>query len=414
MSPTTVSASADADTVPHRPAKAALGEHAPTKPRSQSPNLAVEPADFGETFVVGADRVRLLRDGIAAHAAMLAAIEGAKQEVLLEIYWIGADLVGRRFRDALVERATAGISVRVIYDAVGSFGVTRGFWAPLIQAGGQVREFSPIAPWRHRFRLARIHLRDHRKNLVVDHEIGFAGGINLGDAWAPAEGSGWRDDAIEIRGSAARTIREVFFQVWTDLGGASPAGLVVAAPTGARVHVLTNEIAGGPDRALRRAYLWGIRHAHTSIMITSAYFLPGATFLFALRRAARRGVRVRVLLPGRSDVWVVSLAMQSIIGRLLQDGVGVFAYSGRILHSKTAVFDERFAMVGSHNLDVLSWKYNLECNVVVDDDAFARHVARSFEADCSQAQQLSLAAWRSRPWALRSAAWFFALFRNFL
>jgi len=371
-------------------------------------------ADAATAFTVGADRVRLLRDGVVAHGAMLDAIRGAKHEILLEMYWIGADHVGRRFRDALAERASAGVTVCVVYDAVGSFGLPREFWSPLIQAGGEVREFSPIAPWRRRFRFARVRFRDHRKNLVVDQEIGFAGGINLGDAWAPTEGPGWRDDAIEIRGSAAYTIREAFFRVWTDLGGTAPPSLVISAPAGGRVHVLTNEIMGGPNRTIRRAYLWGIRHAQTSIVIASAYFLPGPLFLFALRRAARRGVRVRVLVPGRSDVWVVALAARSIIGRLLQDGVEVFAYSGRILHSKTAVFDERFAMIGSHNLDALSWKFNLECNVVVDDAAFAAHAARSFDADCAHAEQLSLEEWRSRPWTLRLVAWFVAFFRELL
>ena len=370
----------------------------------------------GETFVVGANRVRLLRDGTVAHAAMLEAILAARDEILLEMYWIGADRVGRRFRDALAERARAGVVVRIIYDSVGSFGLPGDFWAPVLEAGGRVREFSPVAPWRRRFRFARIHFRDHRKNLVVDREIGFAGGINLGDAWAPPEGPGWRDDAIEIRGEAAPRIREAFFRVWARLGDSPSAEAEAEASTqaGSPVRVLTNEILGHPNRAIRRAYLWGIRHAQTSIEIESAYFLPGPLFLHALRNAARRGVRVRVLVPARGDVWLVTLATSSIIGRLLEDGIEVFAYSGRILHAKTAVFDERFAMIGSHNLDALSWRFNLECNVVVDDAAFAAHVARSFDADCADSRRLTLSEWRSRPRVLRVAAWFVALFRELL
>ena len=335
----------------------------------------------GGTFTVGLDRLRLLRDGTIAHAAMLEAIVVARHEVLLEMYWIGADHAGGRFRDALAERARAGVAVRVICDAIGSWGLPSDFWSGLIEAGGEVREFSPVAPWRRRFELSRIRFRDHRKNLIVDREIGFVGGINLGDAWAPLEGLGWRDDAVEIRGHTALRIREAFLKVWKDLGGTAPAegdapSTDVVAPKDARVRVLTNEIVGGPNRAIRRAYLEGIASAQRSIMIASAYFLPGAIFLFALRQAARRGVRVRVLVPARSDVWVVTLATSSILGRLLDDGVEVFAYSGRILHSKTAVFDERSVMIGSHNLDALSWKFNLECDVVVDDPAFAAHAAR--------------------------------------
>ncbi len=344
---------------------------------------------------------------------MLRAIAEARTEILLEMYWIGADHVGRRFRDALAERAAAGIAVKLIYDAIGSYGAPGDFWAPLLAHGGEVREFSPIAPWHRRFQLSRIRYRDHRKNLVVDGEVGFAGGINLGDQWAPEVGPGWRDDAVEVRGPSALRIRQAFFRVWGDLGG-EPEETAAPAPEGALVRVLTNEIVGGPDRAIRSAYLDAIRGARVSILLASAYFLPGPVFLLALREAARRGVQVRVLLPARSDVWLVTMAAGSIIGRLLADGIEVFAYEGRILHSKTAVFDETTAMVGSHNLDAMSWRFNLECNIVVDDPAFAAHAARSFERDCRDAHSVSLEAWKSRPWPLRLIAWVLALFRAFL
>ena len=178
--------------------------------------------------------------------------------------------------------------------------------------------------------------------------------------------------------------------------------------------MLTNQIVGRPDRAIRRVYLRGIREAQRSIAIASAYFLPGPVFLLALRQAAKRGVRVRVLVPARADVWLVTLAATSIVGRLLADGVEVYAYGGRVLHSKTAVFDERLVLVGSHNLDVLSWKFNLECDVSVEDAAFGAHAARSFDRDCADSTQLTLAAWRARPWRLRLLAWIVALFRTLL
>ena len=373
------------------------------------------------SFPVGANQVRLLRDGIVAHAAMLAAIREARREIFLEMYWIGLDHVGMRFRDALVERAAAGVDVRVIYDGIGSYGLPGSFWSPLLAKGGEVREFSSLAPWRRDFRLSRLRQRDHRKNLVVDGEVAFVGGINLGDAWAPEEGPGWRDDALEVRGEASRGVRQAFSRVWVDLGGLAPQKDLATQEAGLsrpgddpRVRVLTNRIVGRPDRAIRRVYLDGIHEARASIAIASAYFLPGPVFLLALRQAARRGVRVRVLVPARADVWLVTLAATSIIGRLLADGVEVFAYGGRVLHSKTAVFDERIVLVGSHNLDTLSWKFNLECDVRVDDEAFAAHAARSFDQDCADATQLSLAGWRSRPRGLRLLAWVVALFRSFL
>ena len=365
--------------------------------------------------VVGDDQVVLLRDGLVAHAAMLDAIQRAQREILLEMYWIGHDHVGQAFLAALVERASAGVAVRVIYDAIGSLGLPSDFWAPLLAAGGMVRQFSPISPWRRRFRFARIHLRDHRKNLVVDEVVGFAGGINLGAHWAPLEGLAWRDDAIGIRGPAARQLRVAFYRIWEQMGEEAPPGATTLSPRPAsRVHVLTNEITAHPNRAIRRAYLYGIRRATTSICVASAYFLPGPLFLLALRQAAKRGVRVRVLVPERADVRIVSLAMGSLIGRLLEDGVEVFTYAGRMLHAKTAVFDDAVAMVGSHNLDALSWRFNLECNIVVVDERFATLVRESFDADCMHASPVELGEWRRRSLFTRLCAWLAALLRPFL
>jgi cardiolipin synthase len=382
-------------------------------PPSQSASLAVVATP---PVVVGLDTVHLLRDGVAAHAAMLDAIRGAQREILLEMYWIGHDHVGRAFLEALVERARAGVKVCVIHDAVGSFGLPASFWTPLRAAGGTVRRFSPVSPWRRRFRFARVHHRDHRKNLTVDEERGFAGGINLGAEWAPLHGVPWRDDAIEVRGPATRTLRVAFYRVWTEIGEEAPAGATDLAPreSDARVHVLTNEITAHPNRAIRRTYLFGIRRARTSICVASAYFLPGPLFLFGLRRAAKRGVCVRILVPETPDVRIVKLAMSSLLGRLLEAGVEVYAYSGRMLHAKTAVFDDEIAMVGSHNLDALSWRFNLECNVIVQDAAFATQVRHSFDADCAGARRMTLEQWQHRSLWIRIGAWFVALFRTFL
>ncbi len=413
----------DTDSFPVRDASTMLTEPPPDPqaiPGALVPAVPPVPAAPVPSFLVGSNQVRLLRDGVVAHAAMLAAIREAQREILLEMYWIGRDHVGRRFRDALVERALSGVAVRVIYDAIGSYGLPGAFWTPLLAAGGEVREFSSLAPWRRDFRLSRLRQRDHRKNLVVDEEIAFVGGINLGDEWAPEKGPGWRDDALEVRGEAASGVREAFCRVWMDLAGGAPDARLARreaaslGPVDPRVRVLTNRIVGRPDRAIRRVYLREIREARRSIALASAYFLPGPAFLLALRQAARRGVRVRVLVPARADVWLVTLAATSIIGRLLADGVEVRAYGGRVLHSKTAVFDERIVLVGSHNLDTMSWKFNLECDVRVEDEAFAAHAARSFDQDCADATALSLAGWRSRPWLLRLLAWVVALFRSFL
>lgn len=367
---------------------------------------------------IEANHVRLLRDGAEAYPAMLSAIAAARVEVLLEIYWIGRDAIGERFREALVERARAGVRVLVTYDAIGSLGIGPEWWAPLVGAGGDVREFAPVFPLRTGFRSAHVALCDHRKILVADGEVGFTGGINIAEPWLPTDARqpAWRDDAIEVRGPAAADLRAVFYGGWRGLGGEPPKGESPASvrSAGARVCVIENRIGRRPDRAIRRAYLLAVRRSRRSVDIAAAYFLPGPRMLHALRRAAERGVRVRVLIPQRSDVRVVDLATSSIMGRLLGSGVRVFAYEARTLHAKTAVVDEIFVTIGSHNLDELSLRLNRECNVAIADPAFARIVEASFERDLEDARELDLASWKERPYWLRAAGWFAALLRSML
>jgi cardiolipin synthase len=366
---------------------------------------------------VGANRVRLLHDGAQAFPAMLLAIAGAEREILLEMYWIGADRIGVQFRDALVKRASAGVRVRVLFDAIGSLETPDSFWRPLLEAGALVQEFSPISPFKRQFRAGLLAYRDHRKVLVVDGIVGFTGGINIGEHWAPPDApeSAWRDDAIEIRGPAVRALRSAFNQVWRRTGRkVTSDGIKTPRSRDRRVRVLTNRVGLHPSRSILRAYLLGLRRAERSIDIANAYFLPGPRFLHAMRRAARRGVRVRLLIPSQSDVWVVALAMSSLYGRLLSDGVEVYAYAPRVLHAKTAVFDTRYTMVGSHNLDTLSSRFNLECNVVVDSPEFARIARASFERDLADAERLDVETWHERPLSLRFLAWSAALFRSVL
>ncbi len=370
--------------------------------------MSREPGPF---FAVGPDRVRLLRDGAEAFPAMLEAIRRAEREVVLEMYWIGADRTGHAFLDALVERARAGVAVRVRYDAIGSMGLPASFFHPLRAAGGEVAVHAPLAIVRPRWGVPRAAFRDHRKILVVDGLTGFTGGINLGDDWGEVEHGGhdWRDDAIEVRGPAARELRALFFESWRPRWpGAAPTPddveHVRRMPTGP-VRVLTTTRRHGPARSLRKQYVGAVRGAQRSIDIANAYFVPDVPVLRALRHARRRGVEVRVLVPAQSDLWVVSAATRGVVGALLRRGIRVFAYEGRVLHVKTAIFDDRLATVGSCNLDVRSFRYNLECNVAVEDETFARHVRASFERDLASSREITLESWRERPFGDRALAW---------
>lgn len=373
-----------------------------------------EPDDAG--IAVDGHELVFLRDGGSAYPAMLGAIRAAEREISLEMYWVGNDAVGRAFRDALAERARAGVRVRVIYDAIGSLGIDDEFWLPLTKVGGRVSEYNPIAPWRRGFRAARLFFRDHRKILVVDGNWGWVGGINLAEPWQPVEGADppWRDDALAVAGPVVAELEALFARTWRKLTrDRSVIVPRVDKPVG-RVFMLANRIDPRARRGIRSAYVAAVRSARESVDLAIAYFLPGRVLLSALARAAKRGVSVRLVVPEKSDVRLVDLACSSLLGRLLRAGVRVHLYRGRVLHSKTAVVDRRWVTIGSHNLDALSWRFNLECNLAVVDEGLGAEVSRSMSADIADSRELTLEEWRARPWWLRWLSRFVAMFRAFL
>lgn len=367
----------------------------------------------GPWFKVGGEEVRLLRDGVEALPAMLAAIAAAKREVLLEMYWVGLDLVGMKFRDALVERARAGVTVRVIYDAIGSLSITPSFWEPLVRAGGEVREYHPLSPLKPAFDLALIEQRDHRKILVVDGGRGFTGGINLARQWLPIEdgGEAWRDDMVEVVGYAPAELRTLFYKTWRRIGfrrltqrpfgpWARPRDLVpLSKHPATKVYVLASLRRN--RRNLRREYLARLNRAKRSIEIANSYFIPDRNVRNALYRAVVRGVRVRVLVPSKSDVVVVQYALEALYESLLRNGVEMYCHSGPMMHAKTTIIDDSFATIGSYNLDERSQTKNLEVNIAVEDAAFATHVRQWFDRDVETATHLDLYEWRARPLARR-------------
>ena len=371
----------------------------------------------GPWFRIGGDQVRLLRDGVEALPAMLAAIGNATREIVLEMYWVGVDQVGIKFRDALAEKARAGVTVRVIYDAIGSLGMTRNFWDPLKRAGGTVREYHPLSPLKPAFELARIEQRNHRKILVVDGHRGFTGGLNLARPWLAIEdgGDAWRDDMVEIQGHASEELRTLFYKTWRRMSFRSlprhpltgvlrvldvPTDLVPLSkrPTG-KVWVLASQRK--TKRNLRREYLGWLNRAQVSIEIANSYFIPDAAVRNALYRAVLRGVRVRILVPTKSDVALVQYALEALYESLLRNGVEMYCHVGPMMHAKTAIIDDRFATIGSYNLDERSKTKNLEVNIAVEDAPFATYVRAWFDKDLEGATHLDLYEWRARPLARR-------------
>lgn len=346
------------------------------------------------------NRVRLLHDGVEALPAMLRAIASAQHEVLLEMYWFGSDRTGRRFAEALVERARAGVIVRVSYDAIGSLEAGAAMFDELRAAGVEVHEFNPIAPWRQRFSFARINQRDHRKLLVVDGILAITGGFNIGDPWAPEHegGQGFHDDGIEIRGDAALELRALFYRVFPAL----PNELVVpGVPEGdTAVTVLASDLHA-ERRDIYDGYVNAIARATRDIVITNSYFIPSSRVRRALTRAVLRSVRVRVLMPRDTDVKLAQLASRHLYTRLLRDGVELYEWAGGILHSKTAAIDDDWCTVGSFNFDARSIHNNLELNVAMVDREVNAALRRRIEQDLAQSVRIELASWSKRNWFIR-------------
>lgn len=358
-------------------------------------------------FPVGADSVRLLRDGAQAFPAMLDAIARAKREILLEMYWIGADPVGRAFRDAIAERARAGVRTLVIHDAVGSIAMEPRFWSQLEAAGGRVALYHSISPFNPRFRWTRVELRDHRKLLVVDGQCAFTGGINLAAPWLSIRdgGAGWRDDLVETKGEVNEEFRTLFYRNWRKLTGEKPPADVKPLSRRHKRPVWALASQWRTRRSIHREYVYRIGRARERVDIANSYFVPDRPVRAALFRAVRRGVHVRVLVPSVSDVPIVQFAAEALFDTLLRHGVEIWARPETMLHAKTAVIDDEFTTCGSYNLDERSWRKNLELNVAVEDRAFARHVRSWYERDLESATRIDLESWRNRALARRGLEW---------
>jgi cardiolipin synthase len=376
----------------------------------------------GFEALVSGNRVTLLHDGVQAFPAMLEAIAEAKREILLEMYWFASDEVGRQFADALTAKAEAGVTVRVIYDAIGSIQSDGRMFSRLRDAGCEVEQYNPIAPWRARFRVGVVNNRDHRKLLIVDRHVGFTGGVNLGNEWAPQStgGAGWRDDTIRIEGPAVEQMCDIFDYGWRRIVEPPSADRPRLRPPvdtgdgpGSRVRVLANHYFR-ERRAIRQAYLRRIESAQRSVCITNSYFVPDGQIRRVLGRAVARGAEVRVIVPGKSDVVAVRHAARKLYGRLLAAGIQLYEWQGSILHSKTAVIDGRWCTVGTYNLDARSLRFNLEVVAAVEDAAVAGAMEDRFNEDLEHTKLVSYEEWRRRPLHVRMLDDFFYRFHRLL
>lgn len=368
--------------------------------------------------LLGGNHLTLLVGGEEAFPAMRAAIESARSRITFASYLVRDDPTGQGFKEALIERARAGVHVRFLYDAIGCLGCAdERYFRPLSEAGVELLEFHPIAPWRRNWGFNR---RNHQKILVVDGKVAFTGGLNLADEYGPSSsGSAWRDLHVSVRGPAVKELEQVFARGW-ELGGGAPFALPPApteeqaeAQPGALVQTIDN-VGLRRRHWMHAAWRYALQAARSRVVIANAYFIPDVILRRTFRDAVRRGVSVRVLVPGRTDVAIVKHASRFLYRRLLRAGIRIYEASDEMLHTKAAVVDGLWSTLGSYNLDRRSFLHNLEAAVVVVDREFGARLERELEIDFERANEIDLGSWINRPRWQQLMEWTCFRFRYWL
>lgn len=358
------------------------------------------PAGFPHDNRLAADvegnDVRIYSYGQDLYNAMLAAIDGAREVIFFETFIWKGDALGKQFKERLARRAAEGVQVYAIYDGFANLVVPPRFKRfPATMNVIEYRTFNHI--W---YALdPRRYARDHRKLMVVDHQIAFIGGFNIGKLYATE----WRDTHLRVRGPAAHELSYAFADFWNTNREHRPA--IERLPPRSWPDIIEVH-RNDPARLIfpiRAMYLDAFERAQQHIYLTNAYFIPDRVILSALIAAAERGVDVRVLLPWQSNHVTADWLARGYFETCLRQGVRIFCYKDAMIHAKTATIDGVWSTVGTANLDRLSLAGNYEINMEVVDAAFAAEMEHVFEIDLSNAFELTLERWLARPWYAKAS-----------
>ena len=349
--------------------------------------------------IVDGNRAQEYLNGDQIFPAMLGAIRSAKRSITFEtyIYWSGD--IGREFADALAERARAGVKVHVLLDWVGSAKIDESFYAEMEKAGVEVKKFHKP----HWSTLDKMNNRTHRKILISDGKMGFTGGVGIAPQWT---GNGqdkdhWRDSHYSVEGPVVAQMQAVFMDNWLKAAGTVLHGEAYFPPLTAvgtsRAQVFSSSPTNGSE-SMHLMYLMAITAATKNIDISSAYFVPDDVSTRAMTDAIKRGVKIRIITPGKIiDTETVRAASRGKWGPLLEAGAQIFEYQPSMYHCKAMIVDNIMVSVGSTNFDNRSFRLNDEANLNIYDVPFATRQTAVFEDDLKNAQQITHAMWLERP-----------------
>jgi len=378
-----------------------------------------------------ATHVQLLWKGGDSFKTIFDAVIGAERIICLQFYIFKNDETGTALSKLLKQKSREGVKVYILYDHFGSFGTPRSFWKDMKIAGIKIRASHPFK-WTAPFHY--VH-RDHRKLIVTDFKRAFTGGLNIANEYSGfhlrRRSRGWRDTGIMLEGPIVKELFETFKRSWYTLGGEKIGvqerneGTPVKKQKGniAQNSSSVAECGGIPAlpifvysgkgrRRMRSLLRYSIDHAKVTISLTTAYFIPSRRMIKALEKAVKRGVKVRLLVPGKSDVPAASYAGRAFFARLLKAGIEIYTYMEEILHAKTYLFDQCWSIIGSTNLDYQSLMYNDEGNVGILDVRFASKMDKIFKEDLKHSTQIDQKGWHKRPFLEKIKEHFFALFRK--
>jgi len=373
----------------------------------EDPRFAYElGALLGPPFVEG-NQVKLLRNGDEILPAMLRAIRAARHSVNFEtyIYWSGA--IGREFAEALCERARAGVQVHVLLDWVGSKKMEPELLDEMKAAGVQVQRYHPPRIYD----LDRLNHRTHRKLLVVDGTMAFTGGVGVAPEWTgdAQDPDHWRDSHFQVEGPAVAQVQAVFNDNWIKTTGEVLHGEryfpTLPRPGHSAAQMFSSSPTGGSE-SMQLMYLMAITSAQDTIDLSASYFVPDELMTRALLDAMKRGVKLRVVVPGKHiDSELVRKASRAKWGPLLQAGATIAEYAPTMYHCKVLIVDQLLVSVGSTNFDNRSFRLNDEATLNVLDREFAKAQTLVFEQDLDRSKVVTFEAWQQRPWRERAGEW---------
>ena len=343
------------------------------------------------------NKIDILSDGKTTFDAMFNAIQNAKNHIHIEFFIFGNDKISNQLRELLIEKASAGVRVRMIYDYWGSFFLSRWYLQSLREAGVYLRPFLPL---RLRLGRSKINYRNHRKILIVDGEVGFTGGLNVADRYIFGNALGmWRDTFVRFEGSVVHGLQQLFLMDWYFVERkliTDPKYYPIPQKFDSN---LAQIVISGPDtqwESIMQGISSAIMSATRYVYIHTPYFIPNDVVENCIQMSAMSGVDVRIMIPARSDSRLSDACTFSYMGRLLEAGVKVYRYTEGFLHSKAIVIDDFISIVGSANLDERSFNQNFEANAFIYEEKTANRLKELFFRDMQNCEELTLEAWTNR------------------